>query len=337
MPATCKVYGAITTLFQDRSVKDRINILLEKLSNKALLLKPIHFGNPDQNLYDVGKIFLHHLQKDDVFERASAMAFSFTVALFPMLIFLLNMIPFIQFFLHDVTTANILVFVSEVLPESIYNEASPTIMDIISKPRQGMLSLGFFFALYLSTNGVISMMNAFNAVYRTREYRGFFQTRLISVSIVLVLILSVCGAVLVMILGSELLYKISEFEFVSNNIYYYLLAFFRFFVLLILFIITNAYIFRFAPAVSKKWKFFSTGSVVSGLLITLGFFLFSYYLTNFASYNKLYGSIGTMLALMLWLWITSILVLVGFEINVSLQKAADKKSHKKTSPSLSKN
>lgn len=337
MPATCKVYGAITTLFQDRSVKDRINILLEKLSNKALLLKPIHFGNPDQNLYDVGKIFLHHLQKDDVFERASAMAFSFTVALFPMLIFLLNMIPFIQFFLHEVTTANILVFVSEVLPESIYNEAAPTIMDIISKPRQGMLSLGFFFALYLSTNGVISMMNAFNAVYRTREYRGFFQTRLISVSIVLVLILSVCGAVLVMILGSELLYKISEFEFVSNNIYYYLLAFFRFFVLLILFIITNAYIFRFAPAVSKKWKFFSTGSVVSGLLITLGFFLFSYYLTNFASYNKLYGSIGTMLALMLWLWITSILVLVGFEINVSLQKAANKKSHKKTSPSLSKN
>tara|TARA_R110002096_G_scaffold359864_2_gene552752 strand:- start:310 stop:1266 length:957 start_codon:yes stop_codon:yes gene_type:complete len=318
-------------------VKDRINILLEKLSNKALLLKPIHFGNPDQNLYDVGKIFLHHLQKDDVFERASAMAFSFTVALFPMLIFLLNMIPFIQFFLHEVTTANILVFVSEVLPESIYNEAAPTIMDIISKPRQGMLSLGFFFALYLSTNGVISMMNAFNAVYRTREYRGFFQTRLISVSIVLVLILSVCGAVLVMILGSELLYKISEFEFVSNNIYYYLLAFFRFFVLLILFIITNAYIFRFAPAVSKKWKFFSTGSVVSGLLITLGFFLFSYYLTNFASYNKLYGSIGTMLALMLWLWITSILVLVGFEINVSLQKAANKKSHKKTSPSLSKN
>ena len=318
-------------------MKDRINILLEKLSNKALLLKPIHFGNPDQNLYDVGKIFLHHLQKDDVFERASAMAFSFTVALFPMLIFLLNMIPFIQFFLHEVTTANILVFVSEVLPESIYNEAAPTIMDIISKPRQGMLSLGFFFALYLSTNGVISMMNAFNAVYRTREYRGFFQTRLISVSIVLVLILSVCGAVLVMILGSELLYKISEFEFVSNNIYYYLLAFFRFFVLLILFIITNAYIFRFAPAVSKKWKFFSTGSVVSGLLITLGFFLFSYYLTNFASYNKLYGSIGTMLALMLWLWITSILVLVGFEINVSLQKAANKKSHKKTSPSLSKN
>jgi membrane protein len=264
------------------------------------------------------------------------MAFNFTVALFPLLLFLLNMIPFIQFFFPDITTSNILIFISDILPESIYNEAAPTIMDIISRPRQGLLSLGFLFALYLSTNGVISLMNAFNAVYRTRENRGFFRTRLIAVSIILVLILSICGAVLIMILGSEVLFKISEFKFVTNSIYYYSLAFFRFFVLLILFIITNAYIFRFAPAVSKKWKFFSTGSVVSGLLITLGFFLFSYYLTNFASYNKLYGSIGTMLALMLWLWITSIIVLLGYEINVSLQKALNQKFLKKSTPSLSK-
>ena len=316
-------------------MKERINGLIERLSKKALHLKLIHFGNPDQNLYDVGKIFLYHLQKDDVFERASAMAFNFTVALFPLLLFLLNMIPFIQFFFPDITTSNILIFISDILPESIYNEAAPTIMDIISRPRQGLLSLGFLFALYLSTNGVISLMNAFNAVYRTRENRGFFRTRLVAVSIILVLILSICGAVLIMIIGSEVLFKISSFKFVTNSIYYYLLAFFRFFVLLILFIITNAYIFRFAPAVSKKWKFFSTGSVVSGLLITLGFFLFSYYLTNFASYNKLYGSIGTMLALMLWLWITSIIVLLGYEINVSLQKALNQKLSKKSTPSLS--
>ena len=337
MQASCAVYRITQTLFRFKGVKNKIDSILERLRDKALLLKPIHFGNPAQNLYDVGKIFLHHLQKDDVFERASAMAFSFTVALFPMLLFLLNIIPYIQYFFHDVTTSNILVFVSDILPESIYNEAAPTIMDIVSKPRQGMLSLGFFFALYLSTNGVISLMNAFNAVYRTKEYRGFFQTRLIAVSIILVLVLSICGAVIIMILGSELLFKISEFEFISNNIYYYSLAFFRFFVLLLLFVITNAYIFRVAPAVSKKWNFFSTGAVVSGLLITLSFFLFSYYLTNFASYNKLYGSIGTMLALMLWLWITSILVLVGYEINVSLQKALHAKPSKKTSPSLSKN
>ncbi|WP_439475847.1 YihY/virulence factor BrkB family protein, partial [Algoriphagus formosus] len=95
------------------------------------------------------------------------------------------------------------------------------------------------------------------------------------------------------------------------------------------FIIATAYIFRFAPAVHDKWKFFSTGSVVAGALITLGFFLFTFYLNNFSTYNKLYGSIGTMIAVMLWLWITSILVLVGFEINVSLDKARDRKMRKK--------
>ncbi|SHN22321.1 membrane protein [Cyclobacterium lianum] len=310
-------------------MKTRINRLKVRLHEQALRLKPIHFGNPDQNLYDVGKIFLHHIQKDDVFERASAMAFNFTVAMFPLLLFLLNTIPFIQFFIPEVTTANILIFVRDILPDNIYNEAAPTIMDIVSKPRQSLLSLGFFLALYLSTNGVISMMNAFNAVYRTRENRGFLRTRLVAVSIVVVLVLSICGAVLVMLVGSNLLYRFSEFEFVSNSIYYYSLASFRFFVLLLLFIIATAYIFRFAPAVHDKWKFFSTGSVVAGTLITLGFFLFTFYLNNFSTYNKLYGSIGTMIAVMLWLWITSILVLVGFEINVSLDKARDRKARKK--------
>ncbi|NHE55806.1 YihY/virulence factor BrkB family protein [Cyclobacterium plantarum] len=310
-------------------MKKRINHLKLRLHQQALRLKPIHFGNPDQNLYDVGKIFLHHIQKDDVFERASAMAFNFTVAMFPLLLFLLNTIPFIQFFIPEVTTANILIFVRDILPDNIYDEAAPTIMDIVSKPRQSLLSLGFFLALYLSTNGVISMMNAFNAVYRTRENRGFFRTRMVAVSIVVVLVLSICGAVLVMLVGSNLLYRFSEFEFVSNSIYYYSLASFRFFVLLLLFIIATAYIFRFAPAVHDKWKFFSTGSVVAGALITLGFFLFTFYLNNFSTYNKLYGSIGTMIAVMLWLWITSILVLVGFEINVSLDKARDRKMRKK--------
>ncbi|MDN3688259.1 YihY/virulence factor BrkB family protein [Cyclobacterium jeungdonense] len=310
-------------------MKKRINGFLEGLHVQALKLRPIHFGNPDQNLYDVGKIFFHHLRKDDVFERASAMAFNFTVAMFPLLLFLLNTIPFIQFFFPEVTTANILLFVRDILPDNIYDEAAPTIMDIVSKPRQSLLSLGFFLALYLSTNGVISMMNAFNAVYRTKEYRSFFRTRLIAVSIVFVLVLSICGAVLVMLVGSELLLRISEFEFVSNSIYYYSLAFFRFFVLLTLFMIATAYIFRFAPAVHDKWKFFSTGSVVAGFLITLGFFLFTFYLNNFNSYNKLYGSIGTMIAVMFWLWITSILVLIGFEINVSLDKAGSKKRPEK--------
>lgn len=307
-------------------MKKRIRLFSIKFTRKAKLLRKFHFGNPDQNLYDVGRIFIAQVQKDEISERAGAMAFSFTVAMFPLLLFLLNMIPYIGIFFENVTTNNILMFIREIIPYSIYQEAEATIMDIVSKPRQSLLSLGFFLALFLSTNGVVSMMNAFNAVYRTKENRSFWTTRAIAVSIVMVLILAICAAVVIMIFGSSVLYRISEWELVSSNLYYYMLTFFRFFVLLSLFTIATAYIFRFAPAVHDKWRFFSTGSVTAGFLITFGFYLFSFYLNNFATYNKLYGSIGAMIAVMLWLFITSFIILICFEINVSLDKAAERRA-----------
>ncbi|UJP63654.1 YihY/virulence factor BrkB family protein [Mongoliitalea daihaiensis] len=310
------------------SFKSYIRLYSIKLVRQAKLLRRFHLGNPDQNLYDVGRIFIEQLKKDEISEKASAMAFSFTIAMFPLLLFLLNIIPYIGYFFPSVTTQNILMFVAEIIPSAIYNEAESTIMDIVSKPRQSLLSLGFFLALFLATNGVVSMMNAFNAVYKTKENRSFFKTRAIAVSIVFILVLSIIGAVLIMIIGSSILYAISEWEIVSSNLYYYLLAAFRFLVLLSLFTIATAYIFRFAPAVHDKWRFFSIGSLTAGLLITFGFYLFSYYLNNFANYNKLYGSIGAMIAVMLWLLITSLIILVAFEINVSLDKAADIKKER---------
>lgn len=312
-------------------MKRYIRLFSIKLSRKAKLLRKFHLGNPDQNLYDVGRIFIEQLKKDEINERASAMAFNFTIAMFPLLLFLLNVIPYIGLFFPSVTTQNILMFIAEIIPAAIYNEAESTIMDIVSKPRQSLLSLGFFLALFLATNGVVSMMSAFNAVYKTKENRGFFTTRAIAVSIVFVLVFSIIGAVLIMIIGSSILYAISEWEIVSSSLYYYLLAGFRFLVLLSLFIIATAYIFRFAPAVHDKWRFFSAGSLTAGFLITMGFYLFSYYLNNFANYNKLYGSIGAMIAVMLWLLITSLIILVAFEINVSLDKAADTKKEREIS------
>lgn len=311
-------------------MKKRLRLFSIKFTRQAKLFRKFHFGNPDQNLYDVGKIFLEQMRKDEITERAGAMAFSFTVAMFPLLLFLLNMIPYIGIFFTNVTTQNILLFVAEIIPETIYQEAETTIMDIVSKPRQSLLSIGFFLALFLATNGVVSMMNAFNAVYRTKENRNFWKTRVIAISIVFVLVLSICGAVVIMIFGGSVLYKISEWEIVSSNLYYYMLTFFRFLVLLSVFLFATAYIFRFAPAVHDKWKFFSAGSLTAGVLITLGFYLFTFYLNNFATYNKLYGSIGAMIAVMLWLFITSLIILVCFEINVSLDKAAERRSVSKT-------
>lgn len=306
-------------------MKTRIKGYINTFDKQAQKLRPIHFGNPDQNVYDVGKVFIAQLQKDEIVERASAVAFNFTIAMFPLMLFLLNIIPYIQLFFPDVSTINILGFIQEIIPPTIYIEAESTIMDIVSRPRQGMLSFGFFLALFLSTNGVVSMMNAFNACYKTRENRGFFTTRIIAVSVVIILVLDLCAAALVMIFGSQLLDLLIDQGIVTDAFAYYLVAFLRFLALLFLFMMATSFIFRFAPAVHDRWRFFSTGSITSSLLITAGFYMFSFYLTNFATYNRLYGSIGTMIAVMLWLLITSIIILIGFEVNVALDKVAEKK------------
>jgi membrane protein len=306
-------------------VKEKILKFQDRLLEKAKYFQKVHFGDPDKNLYDVGRIFILQLQKDDIIERAGSVAFSFTLALFPLILFLLNIIPYLQDFFPIVTTQNILTFIQEILPGELYAQAETTIMDIVSRPRQSLISLGFFFALFSSTQGVVSMMNSFNSVYQTKENRGFFQSRAIAASIVLVLVLTIFAASTVMIIGSIIIQRLDELQVFNSGFMIFLFSTLKFLVLLFMFYITTAFIFRFAPAVHDKWKFFSTGARLGGLLITLGFYGFSFYLNNFASYNKLYGSIGTLIALMLWLLITSLIVLVCFEVNVSLDLVEEEK------------
>ena len=111
-------------------VKTKILRLEVKLLWQARRLKKIHFGDPDKNLYDLGRIFLIQVQKDDILERAGSMAFSYTIALFPMMLFLLNPIPYLQDIFPYITTHNLLTFTQEILPEEIYSQSESTIMDI---------------------------------------------------------------------------------------------------------------------------------------------------------------------------------------------------------------
>ncbi len=309
-------------------IKERISKWRIRFQLKARALKKIHFGSQSKNLYDVLRIFIQQLKKDDINERAGSMAFSYTIALFPLLLFLLNLVPYLQDFFPLVTTQNILSFVQGIMPWDVYLSIESTLLDIVSKPRQSLLSLGFFFALFASTQGVVSMMNSFNSVYKTKENRGWLASRGIAVAIVVVLVVTILAASSVMIIGSFLITELRETNLFSSGFMIFLFTTLKFFILLSVFFLTSAFIFRFAPAIHDKWHFFSTGAQLAGLLITLSFYGFIFYLENFASYNKLYGSIGTIIALMLWLYLTSVIVLVCFEVNVSFDLAEEKQRNR---------
>ena len=287
------------------------------------LLQRVRFKKANVTLYDVIKIFLEKLTTDEVIERAEAVAFNFTLSIFPAVIFLFTLIPFIHTWIPDVSTESIMGFIGDMMPASMYDVISHTVEDIISKQRGGLLTFGALFSLVLSTNGMLALMKAFNACYKTVEKRGFFKTRLIATGLTLMLAFVLILAIILLIVGNFVINLINtELAWLHLDDYVVtLLLLVRFIVIFIVFFLAISFIYYFGPAVHYNWRFFSIGSLLATLLCLAVSYSFSFYITNFGTYNKLYGSIGVLIALMVWQLILSIVLLVGYELNASIHKA----------------
>jgi membrane protein len=270
------------------------------------------------SLIDILKIFLQQLKKDNIQERASAMAFSFIMAVFPGIIFFFTLIPYIP--IPDLDD-NIMNALQGILPESIFKEAKSTILDIVSIPHKGLLSFGFLFALYAANNGTLNMINAFNRCYRTHENRTFLKK--IWISVVITVFLSLLTFIAIGVTIALKVYSAIFLKDLGVDQHYYIdiLIIIRNIMLFMVFFVSISFIYYWAPALHKKWNFFSIGSFLSAVLVVLFTIVFSYYINHFSSYNKVYGSIGTLIGLMLWFYAISMVLLIGFEVNAAIHKA----------------
>jgi membrane protein len=284
-------------------------------------LQKIKIGKDKIGLYDAIVIFLSKMSNDEILDRANGVAFSFTMAIFPAIIFLFTLTPYIQNFFPELTNDEIIGFLEDILPSNLYATAETTIHDIISKQRGGLLSFGFIMTLILSTNGMTSLMGAFNACYKTIETRGFLSVRVTATGLIFILSISFISSIALLIVGQQLLTDSEIRSVVNDTISVDILFILRFIFLYIIFQFAISSIYYFAPAIHEKWHFLSVGSVFSTLAIIVASFGFSYYVNNFGNYNKLYGSIGVLLVFMLWLFIISLILLVGFEMNAAIHKA----------------
>jgi membrane protein len=260
----------------------------------------------------------HKLLHFDIDSRAAAVAYNFTLAVFPTIIFLFTLIPYIPIHHLDL---QIMDFMENIMPKGIFEEARATILDIISKKRGNVLSLGFIFALYASTSGMMALMRTFNLTYRTAENRGFFKQRLVALTLNFLLTFILFIAIVVLIVGRQIIDISLELGWLTKDINLFALNIIRYVVVFAVLFIAVSIIYFVAPSIHKRWKFFNYGSITASLLIIFSTNLFSYYLSNFATYNRLYGSIGTIIALMLWLYLIALILIIGFEINVSLDHA----------------
>jgi membrane protein len=275
------------------------------------------------SLYRFLKIFFHNISEDEITDRANGVAFNFILAIFPTIIFLFTLIPYITPYFHEINTVNIMEFLKELLPASMYDVISSTVLDIVSNQRGGLLTFGFIFALYLATNGMMALMRAFNACYRTIEKRNPFRMRLTATGLTLLMSLSLFLAITLLVVGQLVINYVTEniHNFSSLNLdsfSFFLIFALRFIVLVLVFFIVISFIYYFGPAVHYNWSFFSVGSMVAALACIGISYGFSYYITNFGTYNKVYGSIGVLIALMIWIQLLTSVLLYGYEINASL-------------------
>lgn len=275
-------------------------------------------GFDDIALYDVGLFFWRSIAKGSITTRASAIAFSFFLALPPAIIFLFTLIPIIPI---DNFQEELFSLIKELVPASLFGMIEGTIEQIIKKPQGGLLSLGFFMALIFSTNGFASMMSAFDASLHTFKRRTWLGQRLIAVMLLFIFSFLLTITIAIITGGQFSIDYMAKKGLLNDDFTYYLLTFGKWIITIALFFFAFAFLYYFAPAKKTKWRFISPGGTLATILSIFTIIGFSYYISNFSQYNKLYGSIGTLLALLLLFYLMSLILLIGFELNASINEA----------------
>ncbi len=306
-----------------------MNKFLQKIIAKKIVQVPLDLskkliipGFDNLPIYDVIRFFIEGIQKNSLTTRASSLAFRFFLALFPSIIFLFSLIPYIPI---DNFKIQLFELIRGMLPGEAYEMASTTIEDLMNNKNEGLLSFGFLFAFYLASNGVNSMVIAFNDTYHALKKSTFIETRLRSFLLLFIIVFLMIITIGLIVFSSAITSYLITNNYVSNTYLIYILKAIKFIILLLVFFLGISSIYYFGNTRSKKFRFMSAGSTLATLLSLLLSTGFAYYVNHFTSYNKVYGSIGTLIVIMLWLYFNSLVLLIGFELNASIGHAKEHK------------
>lgn len=302
-------------------MKDRVEDMLLKIPVvKYLVIIPKKIKLPGfagLSLFDLIKTYIFGIIEGTFSPRAGSIAFSFFMALFPFILFLLNLIPYLPIESEDLFS-----FIDSLLPAQTTEFFLPIIRDIAENPRGGLLSFVFILAIFLMTNGINAIFSGFEYSYHVTINRTvikqYFVALLVSVFLALLLLFSI----FLIVYSEFLIATLQEEHIISNNIYWVTTIRYVIFVMLVYLVIAILYYFGIKQG--RTIRFFSLGAIVTTLLFMATTYFFGVYINNFSNYNELYGSIGALLILMLYIWINSNVLLLGFELNATLKSLRNK-------------
>ncbi|MEM6720644.1 MAG: YihY/virulence factor BrkB family protein [Bacteroidota bacterium] len=286
-----------------KDIEDRLD-KIPIVNVLVLLLKKVKLpGLEGMSLYNLLEMYIVGIINGTLTARAAAIAFSFFMAIFPSLLFFLNLLPYVPI---ENFQENFITTITSLLPQESGVFLDEIIVDIVKNKRGGLLSSTFFLSIFLMANGVGAIFGGFENSYHVHEKRNFFKQYAYSLSIGLVLALLLILTIIV--LGYLQLY-------IPSGIGTYIT---RYIFLVCMIYISVAILYYYGTVRGKIARFFSIGALLTTVLIILTSYLFGIYIANFSQYNQLYGSIGALLILMLYIWLNANILLLGFELNASI-------------------
>ncbi|TWF41244.1 membrane protein [Chitinophaga polysaccharea] len=281
-------------------------------------------------LYDVLKHFGQETKNRGLGDRARAISFNFLLAIPPFFIFLFTLVPYIPVKNIEPTLYDL---AQDLTPNyNTYMIVRGMIHDFLYTHRNGLLSIAFLMGFFYSSNGVMGILRSFSKIqgagFRKRKW---WQNRLIALQLTAILVLLLLVTVALIIAQGTTLRWLFNLVGITSAPLRNVLDIARWVVIVMLFYSVNAVLYRIGAATTRKWKFITAGATVATvcmILVTIGF---SWFVNNFGNYNKIYGSIGTILVLMLWIFFNSFFLLVGFELNASIRSVSDARQEEKSS------
>jgi membrane protein len=268
-------------------------------------------------LYDVMIFFFRQVSTVGLTERASAIAYNFIMAIPPSFLFLFTLIPQLPFFKKGELQKQIALLVKYIIPAEGYDKNIISFIDktFFHTPVISLLSFGLVLALFFASNAMMGLMRSFNKNYIGFQKRKGLHTRLMAIRLTVLIFGLVLGCLVLLVTQSAVM----KWMGVKNTNVRDIISYARWVFIIALFFYSIAFIYRYAPSVHKRWRLVSPGSILATFLCLLATLGFSAFVNNFLKYNVIYGPIGTIIVLMIVIYINSLALLIGFELNVSIK------------------
>lgn len=313
-------------------------------------LRVVRFPGTKLPMMDVLIEFIKLFTKGRTVDRAAGVAFNFFVALFPLILFFFTLIPYIP--IPNLYDRLMMAMDDFLIPSGTLDYVKDTIDGIMNQPHDGLLSISVVLCLIFGSSGIVAVFNGFRNVYadyissKGLGLKGWLVQRCFAILMLIIIgALLVLSVLLISLGGMAIKWLVTQQIIEGGSFTFFLFSVLRWVigVFALCFGIAMLYYFgnvrygeqyrmelRFPRSNGKKYRefvVFSPGAILATTLFVLGTLAFNTYISNFSRYNVLYGSIGTLIILLLWIWVVAILILAGNDLNSGIRRGTDKKSN----------